>query len=106
MYSPDSGSTYADDFVILCRTEAEAQRALQRVQNWTATVGLKLHPVKTRIVDAAQARGFDFLDYDFERGYRWPRRKSEQKLKDTIRAKTRRTNGHSLQATIADRTGP
>ena len=40
--------------------------------------------------------GFDFLGYHFERGYRWPRQKSLKKLKDTIRAKTRRTNGHSL----------
>ncbi len=93
---------YADDFVILCRTEAEAREALDKVQAWTAVAGLRLHPTKTRIVDATQAGGFDFLGYHFERGYKWPRRKSEQKFKDTIRAKTRRTNGHSLQAIIAD----
>ena len=80
---------YADDFVILCRTEADAPAALQRVQNWTATVGLQLHPVKTRIVDAQQPGGFDFLGYHFERGYRWPREKSRRKFKDAIRAKTR-----------------
>jgi RNA-directed DNA polymerase len=89
---------YADDFVILCRSEAEAREALGQVQNWTALVGLKLHPLKTRIVDASQRGGFDFLGYHFERGYRWPRQKSLDKLKDALRAKTRRTNGHSLQA--------
>jgi RNA-directed DNA polymerase len=93
---------YADDFVILCRSEAEARAALEQVQQWTAWAGLKLHPVKTRIVDATQAGGFDFLGYHFERGYRWPRKKSKQKLMDTIRAKTRRVNGHSLQAIITD----
>jgi len=91
---------YADDFVILCRSEAEAREALQRVQRWTAQRGLTLHPEKTRIVDATQRGGFDFLGYHFERGYRWPRKKSLDKLKDTIRVKTRRTNGHSLDEII------
>ncbi len=40
---------YADDFVILCRSEAEAQNALELVQQWTAQAGLTLHPDKTRI---------------------------------------------------------
>ncbi len=92
----------ATHLVVLCRTEAEAQRALQRVQEWTAQAERQLHPVKTRIVDATPPGGFDFLGYHFERGYRWPRAKSERKLKDTIRAKTRRTNGQSLQAIIVD----
>jgi RNA-directed DNA polymerase len=93
---------YADDFIILCRSEAEAREALEQVRRWTASAGLKLHPVKTRIVDATQAGGFDFLGYHFERGYRWPREKSLKKFKDTIRAKTRRTNGHNLKAIIVN----
>lgn len=93
---------YADDFVILCRSEAEARRALEHVDRWTKSAGLTLHPDKTRIVDATQRGGFDFLGYHFERGYRWPRPKSLRKLKETIRAKTRRTNGHSLDAIIRD----
>ena len=93
---------YADDFVILCRSEEEARAALEPVQVWTATAGLQLHPTKTRIVDARQLGGFDFLGYHFERGRRWPRPKSLKKLKDTIRAKTRRTNGQSLPAIVTD----
>ena len=93
---------YADDFVVLCGTKAEAQQALEEVRRWTAQAGLTLHPVKTRIVDATQPGGFDFLGYHFEQGQRWPRRKSEKKFRDTIRAKTRRTHGQSLQATIVD----
>ena len=88
---------YADDFVILCRSAAEARAALTKVQQWTANAGLRLHPEKTRIVDATQRGGFDFLGYHFERGYRWPRRKSVAKLKATIRSKTRRTHGSSLR---------
>lgn len=91
---------YADDFVILCRTEAEARAALARVQVWTTQVGLQLHAEKTRIVDVRQRGGFDFLGYHFERGYRWPRRKSVAKLRAKIRQHTKRRNGHSLQTII------
>ena len=91
---------YADDFIILCRSEAEARTALAKVQAWTAQAGLRLHPEKTRVVEATERGGFDFLGYHFERGYRWPRRKSVAKLKATIRNKTRRTHGHSLRTTI------
>ena len=93
---------YADDFVILCRSESEAQRALAEVKEWTAAAGLRLHPAKTRIVDATPRGGFDFLGYHFERGYRWPSRKSLRKFQDKIRAKTKRTHGHSLQRTILE----
>jgi len=93
---------YADDFVLLCRSAVEAQAALQLVQQWTATAGLTLHPEKTRVVDASVKGGFDFLGYHFERGFRWPRQKSIKKLRETIRRKTRRNNGHSLAVIIAD----
>jgi RNA-directed DNA polymerase len=93
---------YADDFVILCRSQPEAQRALAEVKEWTTAAGLRLHPEKTRVVDATQRGGFDFLGYHFERGRHWPSKKSLGKLKDKIRAKTRRTSGHSLQRTIAE----
>jgi RNA-directed DNA polymerase len=94
---------YADDFVILCRSREEAERALDEVRRWTVDAGLTLHPVKTRIADAQKMHeGFDFLGYHFERGYRWPRTKSIRKLKDTVRVKTRRTNGGSLQAIITN----
>ena len=93
---------YADDFVILCRNEAEARAALAEVQAWTASAGLRLHPTKTRIVDARRPGGFDFLGYHFEAGCRWPRAKSLQKFKDTIRAYTRRTQGQSLPVIITE----
>jgi RNA-directed DNA polymerase len=91
---------YADDFVILCRSEAEAQAALQAVKQWTEAAGLTLHPEKTRIIDMGEPGGFDFLGYHFERGDRWPRKKSIEKLKQTVRDKTHRANGHSLQTII------
>ena len=93
---------YADDLVILCRTEAEAQAALATVRAWVSGAGLTLHPEKTRVVDARATGGFDFLGYHFERGMKWPRKKSLGKLKDRVRAKTPRLDGRSLRAIVTD----
>jgi RNA-directed DNA polymerase len=92
---------YADDFVILCRSPEEASRALAVVQQWTASAGLTLHPTKTRIVNV-QEDGFDFLGYHFRKTTRFPRTKSRAKLKDTLRAKTKRNSGESMHTIIAD----
>jgi len=92
---------YADDFMILCRSPEEAATALAIVQQWTAEAGLTLHPTKTRIVNATM-EGFDFLGYRFEGGQRRPRAKSLEKLKDSIRAKTKRNSGGSLKAIITE----
>jgi RNA-directed DNA polymerase len=93
---------YADDFIVLCRSHEQAQEALERVGHWVERNGLRLHPIKTRLVDASLAGGFDFLGYHFERGMKWPRKKSMDKLKDAIRSKTRRTDGRSLCAICED----
>jgi RNA-directed DNA polymerase len=93
---------YADDFVILCWSQQEAEEVLEQVRNWMAKAGLSLHPTKTRIVNAAQAGGFDFLGYHFERGYRWPRRKSLDKLKEAIRQKTPRKRSGGMDEIIED----
>lgn len=92
---------YADDFVVLCRTRDEAERALAEIHAWSAAAGLVVHPDKTRIVNATLPGGFDFLGYHFERGRRWPREKSLQKLRDRIRSMTPRTNGNSLEMIIS-----
>jgi len=92
---------YADDFVILCRSQAEAERALAVVQAWVEANGLTLHPTKTRIVDASTTV-IDFLGYRFDSDKRYVRPKSLEKLKATVRAKTKRTNGRSLMVIIAD----
>ena len=86
---------YADDFVILCRSKAAAERALGVVQEWVESNGLTLHPTKTHIVDA-KAEAFDFLGYRFDRDKRYVRPKSLEKLKASLRQKTKRTNGNSL----------
>lgn len=92
----------ATHLVILCRSEAEAQAVLAEVRAWVNEAGLTLHPEKTRVVDATQPGGFDFLGYHFERGLRWPRKKSLKKLKERVREKTPRLDGRSLKHIIAD----
>ena len=98
---------YADDGVVLCRTERQAEAALQVVEDVLGGLGLRLHPGKTRIVDLAEGReGFDFLGWHFRarvsgrllecgvRRYylhRWP----SQRAMKAIRAKVRdRTGRH------------
>jgi RNA-directed DNA polymerase len=94
---------YADDFVILTRTRAEAEEALALVQTWVAENGLTLHPTKTHVGDCRQpGQGFEFLGYRFEAGRRFVRKKSLTKLKDNIRATTGRSRGVSLKQVIAD----
>lgn len=93
---------YADDFVVLCTSQEQAQQALEQIRQWVEENGLKLHPTKTRLVDASQRGGFDFLGYHFERGKKWPRKKSHDKLKDSIRSKTRRNSGRNIKAICLD----
>jgi RNA-directed DNA polymerase len=86
---------YADDFVILCRSREEADRALGKIKQWVEENGLLLHPTKTKVVDS-RTDGFDFLGYTFRDRLRLPREKSLAKLKDSVRSKTKRTHGFSL----------
>jgi RNA-directed DNA polymerase len=94
---------YADDFVVLCKSQERAKTALADIRQWVAENGLRLHPDKTHVGDCRLAgQGFEFLGYRFEAGRRFVRKKSLNRLKDTIRAKTRRTRGDSLERIIAD----
>ena len=91
---------YADDMVVLCKTKAEAEKALEKVRRWADQAKLELHPEKTCIVNSMIPGGFDFLGYHFERKYKWPSRKTLGRLKDRIRYYTRRANGHSMEQII------
>jgi RNA-directed DNA polymerase len=92
---------YADDFVVMCKTKTEAETALETIQDWMNQAELTLHPEKTRIVDAGAGDSFEFLGYRFEKGERWPRKKSLDKFKNKVREITKRSNGYSLDAIIA-----
>ena len=71
--------------LILCRDEQQAREALRKLRKELAQRGLRLNLNKTRVVDARQKGGFDFLGYHFERGRKWPRKSSEKKLRERVR---------------------
>jgi hypothetical protein len=53
---------YADDFVVMCATRSQCERAEARIEQILARLGLELHPEKTRQVDLLDGKaGFDFL---------------------------------------------
>ena len=56
---------YADDLLILCRTESRARHALQYAQKRLATLKLELNPKKTHIADFNT--GLEFLGHIFDR---------------------------------------
>jgi len=97
---------YADDFVVLCRSEREARAALQIAGEILGDLGLKLHPDKTKVVDLRKGReGFDFLGCHFrarvsgrllERGicryylHRWPSARAMKRIREKVKARTGR----------------
>ena len=97
---------YADDLVIACRTQKEAEEALEILKQWVKANGLELHPEKTRIANMTEARShFDFLGYRVYRTKkgkltRYPSPKSEKRLREKLRKPTRRTNAHGMKEII------
>ena len=95
---------YADDFIVLCESAEQAREALALIRGFTDANGLTLHPDKNHVGDRRIiGQGFEFLGYRFEAGRRLVRKKSMLRLREKIRAKTRRTSGQSLACVIASR---
>ena len=72
---------YADDAVVHCRTEAEAQEMVQAMGQRLAECGLELHPEKTKIVycqDGQRKRDYPTVTYDFL-GYSFQPRPSKSR---------------------------
>jgi len=98
---------YADDWVITCKSVAEARAAVAAALRILKQLGVVLHPQKTRIVHVQH--GFEFLGYKIKRGkalrlpaskirsqarsgalYAYPREKSICRFKDQVRQRTKR----------------
>ena len=88
---------YADDFVVLCRSEFEAEVAMQMITEWVEKAGLTLHPTKTKIVDS-RTESFAFLGYSFRGDKIYPRRESLAKIKMRIKELTPRTRSGSMES--------
>jgi RNA-directed DNA polymerase len=97
---------YADDLVVVCPTQARAVEARQRVDTVIATLGLRLHPDKTRIAHLAQgAEGFDFLGFHHRMVcspksrrrwflHKWPSQRAMASIRAKIRERTTRDRAH------------
>ncbi len=109
---------YADDGVVLCRSEQQARAALAAVEEILDGLGLQLHPGKTKVVDLREGReGFDFLGCHFRARmsgrlweqkrivryylHRWPSQKAMKGLREKIHDRTdRRYAGTDIRAVI------
>ena len=110
---------YADDFVVMCDTRAQVERAEGRVGTILARLGLELHPEKTRTVELARAsEGFDFLgchlrkrmsgpvwEKQHRRVYflqRWPSQRAMKRIRGRVKELTPRAACHrETRETIA-----
>ena len=90
---------YADDFVVVCKTRAQAQAALDLVAEVMTELGLSLSAEKTKI--ASYGKGYDFLGFRLSSKSRTMRAKSEEKFKTKIREITRRCN--NLDARVIEK---
>jgi RNA-directed DNA polymerase len=112
---------YADDGVVLCRTRAQAQAALEAIRDILASLGLQLHPDKTKVVDLREGReGLDFLGCHFHARmsgrlweqkrivryylHRWPSQQAMKRLRGKVRDRTgrNRTGVKDIREVIAD----
>jgi RNA-directed DNA polymerase len=111
---------YADDGVVMCRSAAQARRALAAVGEILASLGLELHPDKTRVVDLREGReGFDFLGCHFRARmsgrlweqkriirfylHRWPSQRSMKRVREKVKALTGRNRvGRDVRLVVED----
>lgn len=108
---------YADDAVVMCKTEQQAHEVMAKLQAIAQNLGLTLHPDKTKVVDLNEGRGgFDFLGWhfrarvsgrllekDIRRYYlqRWPNTQAMKKVRQKIKSRTgRNRNGTDIKLII------
>ena len=90
---------YADDFVILCKTRPEAERALEIVRVFLKEMGLEDSPEKTKICHFSE--GFDFLGFTFKNHSVQMRTKSKEKFQNSLREIT--TRSHNLDEEVIEK---
>jgi RNA-directed DNA polymerase len=107
---------YADDFVVMCRTKADAVEARRRIGIILDRLRLTLHPEKTRLVELGVGKeGFDFLGCHLrvvrshykkrEYLFRWPSAKAMNRIRDRVRdltSRARRAGMRNVRDVIRD----
>jgi group II intron reverse transcriptase/maturase len=117
---------YADDIIVHCRSEEEAEKLLERIKTRFIECGLEVHPGKTRIVYCADSwrkgktkrpKKFTFLGYDFKPRKKWNRKagkaftgfdlgiggKAKVRIKQTVNKLMRKLPPDAKLEDIADR---
>ena len=90
---------YADDFVVLCRTKAEAEKALDLILKFLNDMDLEASPEKTKV--SSFAEGFNFLGFTIRNCSIVIRDKSKEKFKNAIRNIT--TRSHNLNQEVIEK---
>jgi group II intron reverse transcriptase/maturase len=111
---------YCDDFVVMCRTRAECEKAEQQVRGILGRLGLELHPDKTRRVELFDGKeGFDVLSHHLQKRmsgvlwerkrkrlyflHRWPSRRAMKRVRERVKELTPRRRCHEdIRGVIAD----
>ncbi len=90
---------YADDFVVLCKTRADAEKALEIIKEFLKDMGLEVSQEKTKICTFSE--GFDFLGFTIKNWSIVIREKSKEKFKNAIRDIT--TRSHNLDKEVIEK---
>ena len=100
---------YADDFIVLCKTQEDAITVKELLTKELRNIGLELSEEKTQITHLD--RGFDFLGWNFRRYnttsrkeksvvYIKPSKKNIQDFKDRLKEVFKELRGHNQLAVI------
>jgi RNA-directed DNA polymerase len=90
---------YADDFVVMCKTRAEAERALDEVRTYLEQMELQVSPEKTKVCHFPE--GFNFLGFTIKSRSVQMRAKSKEKFQNKIREIT--TRSHNLDHEVIEK---
>jgi len=89
---------YADDFVVLCLTKAQAEEAKAQVTHILNQLGLRLSAEKTRIT--TYGKGYSFLGFVISSRSKRMRPKSQDKFKDRIKDLTCRSRNLDAEVIV------
>lgn len=91
-------SRWADDFVILLRTERAAQRVMESMTRFLEDeLGLRVNRDKSRV---APMKDVEFLGFQILRGQIRISTRARKRFVDAVRSRTRRNNGLSMHQVI------
>lgn len=94
---------YADDVVVLCHSQGQAEQVKARLVEWLAPRGLVFNEDKTRIVHLSE--GFDFLGFNVRRYHRklliTPSKAAVKRVRQRLATEMRRLRGSNAMAVIA-----